>query len=159
MKSVHFSILILFTSLFIQICSYAQSVVGSSGGFDGTSNAHINWTLGELMIGSFENPGSHIGEGFNQPAYSLTSLSDNPQLGILKVYPNPVEDLLIIETVQENSQLEFEIFDINGKVVARGNKEGLKNHIDLSMISSGSYQLILKTKESQSTNSYKLIKN
>ncbi len=159
MKSIRFSILILLTSLFIQIDSYAQSVVGSSGGFDGTSNAHINWTLGELMIGSFENPSSHIGEGFNQPAYTLTGLSDNPKLGIFKVYPNPVVDLLIVEMVREKSQLEFEIFDINGKVVARGNTEGLKNHIDLSMMSSGSYQLILKTKESESTNVYKLIKN
>lgn len=58
---------------------------------------------------------------------------------LIKVYPNPVSDILKINT--QRDFLEYEIIDINGKTVSRN---GYKKEISIRHLISGNYFLKLK---------------
>ena len=69
-------------------------------------------------------------------------------------YPNPVKDLLHIESPQSEIQ-KFEIFDMNGKQVLQSDLVGQET-IDVSQLKSGVYLLQVETIEGKATR--KLVK-
>jgi hypothetical protein len=69
----------------------------------------------------------------------------------IKAYPNPVEDILYIETTS-NSTLDINVFDITGKLVLNTNK----NAIDMGALSSGLY--IVKVREGNKVANLKTLK-
>tara|TARA_B100001287_G_scaffold9765_1_gene7581 strand:+ start:162 stop:389 length:228 start_codon:yes stop_codon:yes gene_type:complete len=56
------------------------------------------------------------------------------------VYPNPVNDLLEIE-LSEIANKEFELFNVFGNIVLRGELKSQKNSIDLSSLPTNVYFL------------------
>ena len=72
----------------------------------------------------------------------------------LKLYPNPVQDEIIIDT--ENKIYTCEIFDILGKAILTYNNLS-QNTIEISSIPSGPYLLKIITSKGTQTN--KFIKN
>ncbi|NEV92595.1 T9SS type A sorting domain-containing protein [Psychroflexus sp. YR1-1] len=61
-----------------------------------------------------------------------------------KVYPNPAQDVLNIETVSTSSQkLEFEIYSLLGQKVARGSFEDKLSNYDISSLSTGVYLIVI----------------
>ena len=61
--------------------------------------------------------------------------------GNIKVYPNPVNgDFLIIELQEMNNiKSQFEIYDIQGKILKNGDLNGQQNRIDVSCIRSSNF--------------------
>lgn len=60
-----------------------------------------------------------------------------------KVYPNPASSGLFIETPEKHQINNFRIIDMAGKTVCEG-KVQTDNRIDISMLSSGMYQVVLE---------------
>ncbi len=71
----------------------------------------------------------------------------------VKIYPNPIENILYIESVETIN--EFKIYSIDGKLIL--NEKVSKNQINLSELSTGAYFIEFKIDEYLS--SYKFIKN
>jgi hypothetical protein len=60
----------------------------------------------------------------------------------VKVYPNPVVDELQIQYLGlHTDQLEVSIFDLNGKLLLKDELRYFKQHIDVSILKSGTYIL------------------
>lgn len=78
----------------------------------------------------------------------------------LKIYPNPVTDLLNIEFETETlGNTKFDIFDINGRLVKTIENDGLnqnKHQINIEDLTSGTYILVITDKNKSS--SRKIIK-
>lgn len=66
--------------------------------------------------------------------------------GNLKVYPNPVQDILFIEK-NESTFKEYIIYDITGKVILNGTIENINEGINLSNIQRGFYVLLLRNNQ------------
>ena len=83
--------------------------------------------------------------------YVWTSLRED-QNASLKLYPNPVTDVLNIEN-DFSTNRSFYLYDVNGRLVIRGNS----TKIDLSYLQSGLYFLNIINNNSSET--YRIIKH
>lgn len=73
----------------------------------------------------------------------------------VEVFPNPVSDVLHIET-SINQNLDYNLYDISGKVVLKGTTTDRLNAINVKSISNGVYFLSLWSSEKRGT--YKVLK-
>lgn len=73
----------------------------------------------------------------------------------LKYWPNPVDDVFTINYIDRI--INVKVFDLNGKLVKSSNYDKQTVELDLSDLSSGTYMINIKTKESSQF--VKIIKN
>ncbi|NPA36073.1 MAG: T9SS type A sorting domain-containing protein [Chlorobi bacterium] len=69
----------------------------------------------------------------------------------IKIYPNPSQGRFTLTTEGFTLQSEIKIVDLNGKVVYFGKLTGPEQTIDISMFSSGVYNLIIRNGQEQKT--------
>ncbi len=75
--------------------------------------------------------------------YSLTRrVSCNDKDQVVKIYPNPVKDMLFIET---GKSFDYFLYDINGAVVKTGSSAGGSAKLDLAGLSKAVYLVKIKT--------------
>jgi len=78
----------------------------------------------------------------NNPNY----IADNKQFKNIKIYPNPVNDLLKIDFDKINIDLEINIYDIVGKNIYSANEKNIESlNINTSELKTGIYFLKIKT--------------
>ena len=63
-----------------------------------------------------------------------------------RVYPNPTNDLLTIETESPDHYM-IEITSLNGKQILMGEMEGTIHQIDLSYLQKGVYIITIRSKD------------
>ena len=135
--------LLLFILIAIPLLAKGQSVdrqVTAGGGdyFEATST-NIAWTLGELAVGNYIMGDLLFTQGFQQGNMEVTSIGDIQAEFALKAYPNPVLDILIVET--EKQDLNYRLIDIYGKVLENGTIETSSFELDFTSYPSGIYFL------------------
>lgn len=86
--------------------------------------------------------------------YIPTSIEDQIFQLLLKIYPNPTSDFIIVENLS-NEKLEYEIFNVFGKALIKGTLSCLNNKIDLKRLSNGTY--ILKLSDNKRIKTEKII--
>ncbi|WP_179337291.1 T9SS type A sorting domain-containing protein [Winogradskyella ludwigii] len=84
---------------------------------------------------------------------NLLSITDNSINNTLKVYPNPVDDILYITSQQPILSENYTIFDVNGKLILSG-KLLFNNEINISHLKGGFYFLSLN----ESYQTFKILK-
>ncbi|WP_430467158.1 FG-GAP-like repeat-containing protein [Winogradskyella ouciana] len=109
-------------------------------GSDTTINEiRVYWPSGEIDV--IENPGYNtthtIVEGSSPLSVEDETLSD------ISIYPNPVDDVLIIKTRADLTEKIATIFDVTGKRVY--NQKLLTNELNVSSLQSGVYFLRLES--------------
>lgn len=72
----------------------------------------------------------------------------------VKVYPNPVVDILNVEAASKVSTVQ--VFDLTGKVVSSHALSAVKNQVDLSKLAPGVYVVNIQTENG--TQSVKIVK-
>jgi hypothetical protein len=89
--------------------------------------------------------------------FSLSTGQDDlgNKISKVNVYPNPVIDILYLN-IRGNEKYYFEIINIVGDIVKRGEVEGTENKIDLTNVSAGSYTLFFRNEKFTQTE--KLVK-
>ncbi len=136
MKKLLFPILLL-----ISIGAYNQSiersVVASAGNNATSETISISWTLGEIAASSLTSPGLYLSQGFHQGNLLIDAIEGAYPGFLLKTYPNPVIDKLIVESSKLN-QL-YEIIDINGRVLINGFITSNPFDLDFTDLASGVY--------------------
>lgn len=134
----------LFIPLLLLACaiSFGQSidrdVVSSAGDNYETSIASLSWTLGEVATESFTNTTNTLNQGFHQGNLFVTSIDEELDLDYsIKAYPNPVLDILIVET--NEPEKEYQIINMNGEVVGNGIITTEREEVDFTNLPSGVY--------------------
>lgn len=116
----------------------------------------FHYSIGEMtLINTAQNPNLIVTQGFLQPIGSENAAMANPSNTIstwgdlIKVYPNPTENILNVESVENvDIEISYQFFDATGKVVlsekvmwhAGSNKFSL----DLKNYAAGSYYLMIR---------------
>ena len=116
-----------------------RSVIVPGGEYYEAPSTNIEWTLGELAVGDFMVGDILLTQGFHQGNLVVTSIRGPEPLIQLKAYPNPVLDILIIET--EKPDLGYRLVDINGSVLENGKIRSVPFELDLTGFPSGIYFL------------------
>ena len=138
----------------------AQSLLSSGGATQSTSAYTISWSLGELMIGTFNNNNYQLTQGLHQ---GITIESEPPPLGLEEkfsadIYPNPVNEWVTITNNFSSQPWNYELIDLNGKVtISEANINSPEKVLDLTMQKNGLY--FLKISEGDLSQLFKIIIN
>ena len=117
-----------------------RDVVSSAGDNYETSTASLSWTLGEVASESYTSNTARLNQGFHQGNLFISSIDEELNLDfIIKAYPNPVLDILIVETQDQDNK--YQIIDLHGEVIKNGIITSEKEEIDFTGLPSGVYFL------------------
>ena len=135
------------------------SLISTAGNNLGTTTIagtsyNVDWTIGEVLIGSGTSGSQNITIGEQQPGYVYDHTGVQEVIfGNVKLYPNPLNKVLNIENLPfgENS---ITLQTLDGKKVLELSSHHAKESIDISAQPAGIYLLTLSA--NQSIASYKL---
>lgn len=134
--------LIYLSLLFLPVASLAQDtmqyVIGNAGGDFLSANTQVSWTIGEVATETFVSSTQTVTQGFHQGNLLVDRINEiflNDYS--IRVYPNPVDDNLTIETDVLNK--EFRIIDIDGRIRLNGYVISEFQQIDFTGLPAGTY--------------------
>lgn len=137
-----------FSSLYSQ--SISPVLISSSGNYFSNSNNSLSWSLGEVVIESFENNQISLTQGFHQPVQLIITNFDNTSnLNYnIKVYPSPASDFLTIENNTAQLGAEVQILSSDGKIVQYKKMNGSSETINIQSLPAGTYICLIHYKNS-----------
>ncbi len=147
---------IIFISILCSsLISYGQSlereVISTAGAHPSNLSGSLSWTVGELVTRTVMSTNNTLTQGFQQGDLEIISMIDNNETNTtLNVYPNPVQTKLFIESSASTAQ--FQLLNIHGKVIQKGEIKDHTKEIDFSDLPSGIYILKINNRVS-----YKII--
>jgi hypothetical protein len=88
---------------------------------------------------------------FNQPQFP-NSIEENSLTNLIKVYPNPTSEVLYLQLEElVFEKINFNVFDISGKILFEGNLNNVKTMIDVSILNSSIYFIEFTSKDEKYT--------
>ena len=145
MKKIIYAALLL-VPLLGQAQDLDQNVIGTAGNYFENGTASLSWTIGETVVETVSDETNTLTQGFQQGNLSVTTLIKQAEaVNYLKVYPNPVENILHVET--DKTGVFYQLLNISGQSVSNGILENTKQEINLSAFPAGSYILKIDNRE------------
>ena len=142
--------------LFTDFCNPKIGMISSSGAVVYSASFSGNFST----FGEDKNGELYIASLYNGIIYKITDsslASDNFAINNFKVYPNPANKEVFIESTDSNFPTEISIFDLNGKLLLNQKTEKIsKNVIDTKFLSSGIYLMNIKN-NTDATFTHKLV--
>jgi hypothetical protein len=152
---------LLILSIFLAgVAVTAQEVVASSGSSGTITGYKVDWTLGEPVIETLTGSANILTQGMHQTKLLVTSLQELTIPGLeVRVYPNPVRDILMIEVIRTGNDLfRYELFDITGREAVVKKMSSNTEEIDMGSYVSGIYLLRVLSSGNENVKTCKIIK-
>jgi len=150
-------ILSLFT--FATTIVFAQDDVPTAGGDATGAGGSSAYSVGQVVYTSVSGTGS-VNQGVQQPYVIIATGINQPDINLtMSVYPNPsITSITLNVGKQDLQNLSFELFDVQGKLVAAAKIASIETTLEMENYNSGNYflKVIEETKELKS---FKIIKN
>ncbi len=163
MKSLILTISVVFSVIMTNAQSISPEVIASAGEHFLGTDMQISWTMGEVVIETYEAGNSILTQGFHQTHLIVTPDPVNvPNLADwnVSVYPNPTSEQLIINLTGNNQELLAELYDMNGKLVINEPiyKDQQQKELDLSTLAQSYYLLKVHSKDHRILSTFKIQK-
>jgi len=145
--------------LFATHLIYSQENIPASGGEAAGSGGSSSYSVGQLVYTTNTGSGT-VTQGVQQ-SVELYTLS-NPELTTVNLtavaYPNPTSDYVVLVISDTNlTNLSYTLYDLQGKVVAKGLTAQVNTQIDMQSLATGTY--VLKVNQNnQELKTFKIIK-
>jgi hypothetical protein len=118
MKNILLTLLLSITLLF---ALSAQEAIMTTGGNAVGSGGSASFSIGQVLYTTHADAEGSIAQGVQQAfEFSTFTGTDETTTGTdISVFPNPANDYLILEVADfENKQLQYQLLDINGRILA-----------------------------------------
>ena len=114
---IRFLIVLILGCHILSAQSIDMFVLASAGDDFSNETLSISSTLGEMMIETISSENHILTQGFQQSRLTLdTWLQDSYNQWEVRIYPNPVEDLLTIHINGDYyGRIRIELFDLKGR--------------------------------------------
>jgi len=152
--------LILFAAILHQEVNAQQATV-PAGGNDIGSGGSSSWSIGQPVYTSSQGSQGNMNQGVQQPYefFPVGVFSQKKFSLECIVYPNPTVSLVLLEyNDNDDRELTYEVFDLNGKKILSGQINTSRTQIDLAPFSPGTYMLSVKSMDHQQS-VFRIIKN
>ena len=148
-------ITLLFVSCFLASTAFNQNLelISSSGAYDEDAGGSVSWSVGEVVIETYEGGSNDVTQGFHQSDIYIVSVENHIEMEI-SIYPNPTSDYINISATEK---LRINIFDASGKLVEIVDMLGNEDQIDISHLSRGAYTFMFQS-NGQLVKTVKIIK-
>ena len=161
MKIIQLLIFLLAIPFFVAAQDIEPNVVASAGDSYLGNSTQLDWTLGEIAIRPIEGA-YQITQGFHQPYYTIVMVNELPKkIGNVELFPNPTTDYLDVRmNFEENRAVEVRLYDTQGKLIRRTEKEGRVISMKFSLLNlpQGVYFLNFTIDKDQYQETYKIEK-
>lgn len=140
MKKNQFIVILVIMALTASKLS-AQQVVASSGGTGQSTSGTITYTLGELVIDTYNGTDKKLTQGFQQSRLVITAINEIKGLSYtVNAFPNPTTDFIKIRLEKDFPEsLSYLMLDMNGKVISSGKIANGETDISFEAVSPGTY--------------------
>ncbi|MCC7298871.1 MAG: T9SS type A sorting domain-containing protein [Bacteroidia bacterium] len=133
---------------------YAQQTMAAAGGDATGSGGSISYTIGQVDYISANSAAGFINQGVQQPyeMFSVNMENFESNFNII-AFPNPATTTINvnIESLINGGLADIAVVDALGKVVIKQSTDRSSTEINLSNVSPGIYQLVVKTKTENKT--------
>lgn len=157
MKQLISLILIAFTITSIQAQQTTASAGGDASGIGGTGS----YSIGQVIYTTNASPTGSVAQGV-QHAFEIFTVSINEtELNIsLTAFPNPTTENLTLQISDYNNEkLSYQLLDMQGKQISKGQVTTQQTQINMSGLPSASYFIFVENQENKKIQSFKIIKN
>lgn len=139
----------------------AQTSVNATGGNASGSGGSASYSVGQVVYTTNTGTSGSVAQGVQQPYEILVVTGIEEAKGFnlsVMAYPNPTTDYLILRIDEfEISNLSYQLYDINGKLLQIGKITGNQTSIVLSNLVTATY-FVRVIQGSQSIKEFKIIK-
>ena len=137
-------LLILFLFLNTAVCfsqSLSNEVIASTGNYSSSASGGLSQTSGEAVVATLQDGQSMLTQGFQQPITLTVGIQNQDEIGLIKVYPNPVTDLLNIDLSEEWAGSTIQLFDAAAKLVFTSKSNTGLCKLQFGGLANGHYEL------------------
>jgi hypothetical protein len=155
-----FKKLIVTTFLFALAQVNAQEAVVTSGGNASGTNGNISYSVGQTVYNTNTGTNGSVAQGVQQAFEIQTVLgAENFNINLqLAIYPNPTTNWLTLEIKNYNfEKLNYQIFDINGKMIVQSKISAETTTISMENLSTNIY-LLKVLDNNKEVKTFKIIK-
>jgi hypothetical protein len=147
---------------FLSVPSYGQNeiiqAISPAGGNGSNSNISLDWSLGQIAVSTLVSDQAILTQGLLQEDILITQIGPSSEkLPEIKIYPNPTAGDLII-FISDNMPLKYNLTDLNGRLLLKGQCLDIENTLDLNNLPVGEYILNVSDNSNHNANSYKITK-
>jgi hypothetical protein len=146
--------------LLITFLLYAQQAVTASGG-NATGAGTVSYTVGQIITATNTGNNGSVAQGIQQSIELFTLVNPDLKTLTLKaiIYPNPTKDKIVLALSDHNlTALTYKIFDVNGRLIKKGNVEKENTTMAMRDFAVGVYFLKVN-QNSKQLKVFKIIKN
>jgi hypothetical protein len=124
-------------------------VIGSDGGHSRNNQFSLDYTIGEVVTEFGEDTlnNVHLTQGFQQTMLAIVSVEEHVQDIEIDVYPNPAVDYLNVSIPTLQEDMQFALFDMQGKLIEQQKINNQAFTIGFSNMSTGNYLLVFSNKD------------
>lgn len=145
----------------------AQEALPSSGGNASGSGGSASYTVGQAFYTTIEGENGSEAQGVQQPfeISVVTGVEENYGISLSALaYPNPTDEYLTLEINNfDHSNMSFQLFDMQGKVLQSKRINGSHTTIAMSDLAHATYIVKVYAMSGNSSNkevkTFKIIKN
>jgi hypothetical protein len=139
----------------------AQESINSSGGNATGNGGTVSYSIGQVVYSSNTGNDGSVAQGVQQPYEIITvGINENEPKISLSVFPNPIAENLILQVNEvEHSTLNFQLCDMQGKQLSKGQIIAKQTQINTASLSSATYFINVINQENQKVQTFKIIKN
>ncbi len=139
----------------------AQECVNATGGNALGNGGSASYSVGQVIYQTLTGTNGSVAEGVQQPyEISVVTAIDETQ-GInlsVSAHPNPVTDYLALSINEfEVSNLSYQLYDINGKILQSGKITGNQTSITMSNLEPATY-IVKVIQGNNEVKTFKIIK-
>jgi Secretion system C-terminal sorting domain len=154
-------ILFLFSFCSSILC-FGQQDIDAAGGNATGSGGTVSYSIGQVAFESATGSSGSINQGVQQPFEFYVNLANN-QFNYsfsATLYPNPTHDsaILSLENQEPNESLNYNLTDVTGKLITKGNINSKETTIDVAALADACYFLNVFSKN-KPVKTFKLLKH
>jgi len=154
-------ILLLATGLLWAGLAQAQESANASGGDATGSGGTVAYSIGQVVYTTNTSSSGSVAQGV-QHAYEIFTVSvEETTLNIsLTAFPNPTTENLTLQISDfNNEKLEYQLYDMQGKMLNSGQVTAQQTLINTSSLSPATYFINVVNQKNKQVQSFKIIKN
>ena len=158
MQYKHLKISVLLAMLLVSFGLQAQVSVNAAGGDATGDGGSVSYSLGQMAFSANAGTNGSVTEGVQQPyEISVLSVVEQAENISLSAYPNPSTDYLYLTTSDEISNLSYQLFDMNGRLLQSEKIVGNQTNINMQGLVSATY-FVKVNQGNKTVKSFKIIK-
>lgn len=140
--------------------SVTPEVIASAGEHFDNGTTQLSWTLGEVMIDTYDNGSNILTQGFHQTNLTVTAIDEAVSDIRLNLYPNPTSEFLNIELGNNEKDINIQMYDMSGKLMHKDviNAYDTKYVLPMQSVATGKYLIQMQSEDGKMNTTHQVVK-